>query len=197
MNFIKLFSKPKIIAIIGDVNTGKSMLIYWLLKELKKIGKFKLYTYGLRVNMSNSKEIYSVGELESIKNSIVILDEVMSLWDLDNRASKRQIEKTLRLIFHNNNILLICGVPENFKKFISGKLNAVFYKKVTFQDFVNGSKAKYMITDYKGEEMGSSILNIEPNEVILFDSKHYSKLIIPYLRNYDTKKNNPEIVRKK
>ena len=33
------------------------------------------------------------------------------------------IENTLRLINHNNNILLLCGLPKNFKKIIAGKID--------------------------------------------------------------------------
>lgn len=196
MNINNLFDKPKIMAVCGDVNSGKSLLVYWVIKELSKENLFKLYTYGLKVEIPNAQSINSIEELEQISNSVIILDEVMSLWDLDNRMAKRQIENTLRLIHHNNNILLVCGVPENFKKFIAGKIKVTLYKKVTFDDLINGSKVKKNIMNYKGREKGTSVLNLEPKEVIIFDGSHYYKMEIPYLEEYDTKKNNPEILKK-
>ena len=162
IKFKDLCNKPKIIAIVGDVNTGKSNLLYHIIEDLKKFGNFSLYTYGLRLNVK-SKQIYSVNELEQIKNSIIILDEVMSLWDLDNRMAKKQIENSLRLINHNNNILIICMLPENAKKFIAGKLDQVIFKKVTFSDFINGSRTKQVCMNYKGAEKGSAVLNINVN----------------------------------
>lgn len=196
MRISDLFDRPKIMAVCGDVNSGKSLLVYWVIKELSKENLFNLYTYGLKIDITNSQPINSIEELEQIKNSVIIIDEVMSLWDLDNRMAKRQIENTLRLINHNNNILVICGVPENFRKFVAGKINVTLYKKVTFNDFINGSKTKQNILNYKGREKGTSVLNLEPNQVIIFDGKHYYKIIIPYLEEFDTKKDNPDIIKK-
>ena len=39
-----LFNKPKIISICGDVNTGKSNLLYHTIETLRKEKSFKLYT---------------------------------------------------------------------------------------------------------------------------------------------------------
>jgi hypothetical protein len=197
MNLKKIFSKPKIISICANINEGKSMLIYHLIEELKKIGKFNLVVYGLRVELKDVLTIHSVEELEQIKNSIIIIDEVMSLWDLDNRVAKRQIETSLRLLFHNNNVLLICGLPENFKKFISGKVNSVFFKKVTFADLINGSRMKNIIMNYKGNEKGNTILNLDIDECLFFDGLNYEKFKVPYLKKYDTKKDNVPIIQEK
>jgi len=192
---LDLFKKPSIIGVISNVNEGKSNLLYHIIKELRKLKTFQLYTYGLRNAIKDTIEIYSVNELEQIKNSLIILDEVMTLWDLDNRKLKKQIENTLRLINHNNNILLISAVPENIKKFISSKLNVCIYKKVTFEDFINGSSIKRDILNYKGCERGSKVLNLGIDEAIIYDGKHYSKIKIPYLKEFDTKLNNEPIFR--
>ena len=120
----KLFLTPKIIGLIANVNEGKSNAIYWILETLNKDFTFNIFVYGLRCEVPNTMKIYSVNELEQIKDSVIILDEFSSLFDVENRKMRRQIENTLRLIFHNNNVLLLCGLGENFKKFISAKLSA-------------------------------------------------------------------------
>lgn len=196
MNIIDLFNEPKIIGIIGDRHEAKSNTIYYIIDELNKIGKYNLYVYGLRNKIGNSTEINSIYELEGIHNSIIIIDEVMSFWDLDNRMARIQIERTLRMINHNNNILIISALPENVKKFISSKLNIIIYKKVTFSDFINGSSVKKNVLDYKGSERGTSILNLEKKEALIFDGKHYYKENIAYMEKFDSKKDNPEIVNK-
>ncbi len=194
---LNIFNEPKIIGIIADVNEGKSNLIYHLIKELGIKYSFNLYTFGLRSVIENAKVIYSIDELEVIQDSIIFLDEFFTLFDLDNRKKKRQIEATLRLIHHNNNILVLVGLPENFKKFISAKLNCVLFKKVTFADFINGSKVKNTILNYNGKEKGSAVLNIGKDEAILFSGKSYKKFKIPYLKEYDSKKDNKSILNKK
>ena len=140
-----IFNKPAIIGVCADVNQGKSMLLYHMLEQLSKQGEFDLYTYGLRLNVENSQQIFSVREMETVKNSIIVIDELSSLFDLDNRKVKKAVENTLRLINHNNNVLLLCGVPENFKKFISGKLDYLFYKKTTKADLINHTEVIKMV----------------------------------------------------
>jgi hypothetical protein len=193
-NLIKLFKEPKIIGVVGNTNEAKSNLLYFLVGELYEEHKFKLVTYGLKVKLKDSLTIYSVEELEQIKDSIIVLDEVMSLWDLDDRKIKKQIETTLRLINHNNNILILCFLPENVKKFIASKLTAIFFKKSTISDFINGSKVKRIMLNYKGNELGSSVLELPKDETILFDGNHYTKYRVPYIKECDTKLKNVQII---
>lgn len=190
----KLFDKPKIISICGEQNSGKSNLAYYFIEELKKIGAFNLYSYGLRVDLKEQK-IYSVEELEQIKDSIILCDEFFSLFDLENRKKRREIENSLRLIFHNNNILVLIGTADNFKKFISSKLDVIILKRNKLSNFINGSSIKEIAISYKGSELGSSILNLNDNEALIYDG-HYKKVFIPYLQQYDTKKGNVQIVKK-
>ncbi len=194
MKISKLFNKPKVIGLIGNANEAKSNLIYWLLDELKKDYKFKVYVYGLRCPVTNTIQVHSIEEIEQVKDSILIIDEMTSLFDLDNRKVKAQIENTIRLIFHNNNILLLCGLGENFKKFLSAKLTAVIFKKTTIADLINGSTIKRIVISYKGNERGNSILNLELNEAIIYDGEHYYKTDIPYMKVYDTKAKNVSIL---
>jgi len=193
----KYFNKPRIISIVGDVNEAKSMLIYNIIKELRKDSKFNLVTFGLRKKIPYSSVIHSLEELEECENSIIFVDEYDTIFDLDNRKKKRQVEQTLRLINHKNNILVLVGLPENFKKFISNKLDVIMYKKCKLGDFINGSRIKNVCMSYKGYELGSSTLNIDKGKVLVFDGKHYKMVNIDYLKEYDTKlKNKPLLVDK-
>lgn len=195
-NIYKLFNKPKLIGIVSDVNNGKSMLTYNIIEELKDRFTYTLVTYGLKVDIKGERKINSVEELETIRDCIIFLDEFTSLIDLDNRTQKRQVENTLRLINHNNNILVLIGVPENFKKFISNKLDCVIYKKVTFGDFINGSTIKKRILSYRGAEKGSAVLNLQVGEAIIFDGSSYNNIFVPYIPKYDTKSKNIKLLRK-
>jgi len=193
---LDLMSKPCIIGVVADVNQGKSMLLYQLIEEAKKEHKFNLYYYGLRKDLSLGTRIYSVEELENIRNSVVIIDELSSLFNLDDRKVKSSTENTLRLINHNNNIVILCGVPENFKKFISAKVDYYLFKKCTIADFINGSRVKNVVNSYRGEEKGSAVLNISIGEALLYDGKHYSRIITKYNPSYDTKKENSSVLQK-
>ncbi len=194
MKIHKLFNKPKVLGIVGNVNTGKSNLIYDLLEQLKDY-KYTFYSYGLRNNLGEQK-IYSIDELETIEDSIIFCDEFFTLFDLEDRKNRKSIENSLRLINHNNNILILCGLPENFKKFISAKLDIVFFKKCTLADFINGSRLKNIFISYKGSELGSAVLNLKVDEALLYDGSHYDKINIEYHKKYDTKIMNEPIIKR-
>lgn len=192
---VNIFKAPKIIGVVADANFGKSNLLYHFLLTLQKKHKFNLWTYGLKNNIGD-KKFYSIEELEQVKDSIIFVDEFFSLFDLEDRKKRVLIEKTIRLIYHNNNVLLLCGLPENFKKFISNKLNTTIYGKCTIGDFINGSKIKYNCVGYKGVELGSSVLNLPKNKFLIFD-KNYYQINVPYIQKFDTKLKNSEILRSK
>lgn len=187
-----LLNKPSIVGIIGDVNQAKSMLVYNIIKDLSNTKNFKFFHYGLKSKVGGIP-IRSVKEMESIKDSLIIVDEFCTLFDLDNRKARRIIENTLRLINHNNNILILVGVGENFKKFISSKLSIIVYKQVSFSDLINGSNVKKIIMDYNGDEKGSELLNLPIDEALIYDGEHYHKFKVPYLKEFDTKVENVEI----
>lgn len=190
---LDLFNSPKLIGVIADANEGKSNMLYWAVKALQSRYNFKMYSYGLRVNLGEQK-IYSVEELEVIHDSIIIIDEFANLFDIDDRKEKKQIERTLRLIFHNNNVVLLCGLPENYKKFIASKLDAMIFKKCALSDFINGSRVKKVAFNYEGQEQGAAVLNIPVSTAIVYDGVHYTHVNIPLLSEYDTKANNPTIL---
>lgn len=193
---INLFKAPKLIGLTGDANSGKSNLIYWMIKALKEEYKFNLYSYGLRAWIVGEQKIFSVEQLEAIHDAIIIIDEFASLFDIDDRKQRRQIEKTLRLIFHNNNVVLLGGLPENYKKFIASKLDAVIYKRCALSDFINGSRIKKVAFNYSGYEMGAAVLDIEVNKALVYDGQNYHKVTVPYVQEGDSKRNNADILQK-
>lgn len=193
----KLMQKPGIWILVGDANEGKSMALYAVLEGLREKNDFNLFTYGLRVNILNEQKIHSIEELEKIKNSLIVADEFFSLFDLEDRKKRKIIEQTIRLIYHNNNILILCGVPDNFKKIISSKANVFIFKRCTIAEFINGSRIKNICLSYKGSELGSSVLNLDIDKALLYDGEHYHTLFIKYFSKYDTKKSNEGIFNKK
>src|SRR3990167_595580 len=190
---LSLFNEPKIIGIISDADEGKSNLAYYLIQELRKDREFDLFTYGLRKDVQGAIKINSIPELEQIRGSVVILDEYPNLIDLQNRKMAYEMEKTIRMIYHNNNILVLIGVGNNFKKFVSGCIDVMMFKKTTIADLINGSRVKNAVLNYQGNERGSAVLNIAKDDVLVYDGLHYVKLSVPYVEEFDTKKSNKPI----
>lgn len=192
---IDIFDKPKLIGVISDINQGKSNLLYHMIETLRAKHDFNLVTYGLKYKQG--QEIFSLEELEQVKNSIIVVDEAFSLLDLDNRAKKKQIEQTLRLLNHNNNILILSILPENAKKFLASKFTTLIFKKCTIADFINGSMVKRVINQYCGSEKGNTVLDIPINQALIFDGKSYNIIDVDYYEKFDSKRHNAPILKQK
>lgn len=193
---IDMLNRPKLIGLIADIHTGKSNTLYHIVETLRKGATFNLYTFGFKFPLDFAHEIYSLEELEQIENSIIIIDETFSLFDLDNRAKKKQIENTLRLLNHSNCILILCLLPENVKKFLASKLDILIFKKCTIADFINGSMTKRIVQGFCGEEKGTTVLNIPIDKALIYDGKSFFREDVPYYEKYDSKKNNQPIVKR-
>lgn len=194
---IELFDKPKLMGVIGNTNSGKSNLLYHIIDTLRKDSVFTLHTFGLKSKLPDAIEIYSLEELEAIKNSLIIADETFSLFDIDNRTKRKQIEETLRLLHHNNNILILSILPENAKKFLASKFNMMIFKKCSIADFINGSVTKRVVQQYCGAEKGHAILDIPINKALIFDGKNYKMMDVKYYPEHDSKAGNATIIKSK
>jgi len=188
----ELCNKPKVIGIVGDRNEGKTMLLGNIIKELIDMGA-KVSSFGLRFKINGVNELYSLGEIENRTNEVICLDEFYELFELEDRTKARQVESVIRLINHRNNILILCGTPDNFKKFISNQIDTILYKTSTIGSFINGSSIKYNCLNYKGYELGISKLVLNKDEFLLYDGA-YMKMKFDYTTEFDAKKDNVKIV---
>ena len=101
---------------------------------------------------------------------------------------------------YSSTTMAICSLPtSNFSNSLSilrfsGTI--IILRLISFS-FINGSNVKRVVLNYNGLERGSTLLNLEKNEVIVYDGS-YRKYRNDYLKEYDTKLNNvPIFVQKK
>jgi len=198
MKITEFYNRPKTIAIVADVNFGKSTMISYTMEQLRTCGQpFNLVSYGLPREIEfGQKRIWSLSELESTKNSVIFVDEFANLIDLEDRKKVKMVETTLRLVNHptHNNIIVFSGLPVNFKKFIAAKMETWMFGKCTIDDFINGSTGKKIIQMYSGAEKGSAILSVEQGEMLIFDQgNYYPRVPFSYKEKYDVKKDNTPI----
>lgn len=199
----RLFDSPRLIGICADVGQGKSNLIYAILHALQKRYRFSsenLFTYALPISVGQQK-IFSVEELELIENSVIFLDEFYLFLNLDDRKRVKQLAEMMQRIKHANNVLVLCGLPHNFNKFISSQLEIKIYKQTTIKNLVNGSPMKDVITAYNGAEKGSTILRLQQHQALVYGllgqgtgNAHYTMVSVPYMKDYDVKASLPPIL---
>ena len=196
-----LFTDPSIraIGLIADPNQGKSNTIYHIIKALQSKYNAKMYAYGLRVMFEGIQRINSIEELECITNSVIFLDEFPSLFSLSNRRQREKFEESMRKIYHSNNIVIICGLPHNFDKFLSGLLNAIIFKQSTLVDFIQRSPAERIIASFSpaiGSQIqkGSRMLTMPKDTALIWDGAHYWDVDVPYVKEGDSKRKNAPIL---
>ena len=177
---------------------GKTHTLCALIEEYKRQFNGVVTTFGFRdelIDLLNVKSFSSLIELEEIRNSIIIVDEVGSLFDLENRTKRRQIENTLRLVNHRNNKILLSGLPSDFKRFLCAKSRVFLFKSLILSEMINGSFAKEILIQYRGPELGAHALLLEKDMLLCYDG-HFWKERIQYNKEYDTKKGNGTLFKK-
>lgn len=195
LNTMKILSNS-LTLVMGRSNEAKTSLLCELIADYTKNYDGLVFVYGLKEELTNKlnvKTFNSLLELEQIKDSIVIVDEMRVLFDIENRKMTPFIDNILRRINHNNNKLVLCGLPSDFKKYICAKGTAFIYKSLDYTDLINGSRAKEIIMMYKGSEAGAYTLDLKKSESLFYDGNEFEKIVLPFNTEWDTKRNNKNL----
>ena len=177
---------------------GKTHTLCYLIEQYKKQFNGTVTTFGFRdelIDLLNVKSFSSLIELEEIRNSIIIVDEVGSLFDLENRTKRHLIESTLRLVNHRGNKILLSGLPSDFKKFLCAKAKVFLFKTLMISDLINGSLAKEILMQYRGPGLGTYTLLFDKGTMLCYDGTFW-KESCSYNEKFDTKKNNENLFKK-
>lgn len=189
------------IGVIADVHQGKTNTLNHIIKALQERYDAAFWASGLRSKLDGVEEMHSIQELESIYNSVVIVDEFPDLFDMENARQKREFEKSMRKIYHSNNILIICGLPRNFNLRLGAMLQAIIFKQCTLTDFVQRSPTDAAIKSFSSAfgsqiQKGANMLTMNKNLALYHEigSKHWWELDVPYYEEIDSKRFNPTIL---
>jgi hypothetical protein len=144
-----------------------------------------------KVNM-----FWSIREMEKISDSLIIADEAGDLLNVINRKQHENMLKTLRAVAHQNNIILLCSLPFDFKKIFAAQARCFLYKGMNIQELINGSLIKETLMEYKGHELGAYRLNLAKNQVLCHDEGGFWMDHASYIRELDTKRDNKNLFEK-
>ena len=182
--------------VLGGSNSGKTMLLCNLITDYRKNFTGDVHCFGFRPTLAKDlkvKTFSSLLELEQLKNSIIVIDELNRLFDLNNRKKHSQVETILRMVNHNGNKLVLCGLPTDFKKFLCAKASCIIYKKLNFYDLINGSMAKLILEQYAEAENGVFCFGCAINEALCWVQEGFWKETVQYKKEWDTKYHNPSL----
>ncbi len=191
--------KNNLSILMSKTNEAKTSFMCELIKEYKENFDGNVCAFGFKeelINKLNIKSFSSLLELENISNSIIFVDEVKVLLELENRKKATQVDNILRLVEHKGNKIFLSGLPSDFKKFICAKTVCFCYKSLEITDLINGSRAKEILLQYRGREIGSFGLHLPKEEVICYDGEFWKERF-PYRTEWDTKLGNCDLFKEK
>lgn len=187
---IKKILQNRVVGIVADEHEGKTNTMFYFLDAclLRKRSVVCYFYHREYKEMLQDKVtlINNLDELERVRDSFVFIDEFKELFQLDNRKFITQVERVFNLLLHNNNVLILAGVPNYYKKFIAGRVRQWVIKGITYKNCINGSALKNYLGSLSGDFVGATRLDI-PIDKMLVNGVF---LDVPYLKKYDKKDKN-------
>lgn len=194
----------RVIGVVADKNQGKSNLLYNMIEIIKRDAP-QTHIVGFRMQMpvTGVLMLNTLTELSKVQNSYIIIDELKTLVDTDNRTEMKTFMSILQTLYHpqRNNTVVISGLAHNFNGKISGELEAVIFKQTTLISIVKRSNLDYILRGLTSEGKASKneYTLVMPQETALIYHPRMSKswhcIDIPYLPQYDVKADNEPVIK--
>lgn len=160
------------LAVLGDRNTGKTNLVFHILKEYK--GNRTIYLFGYPKDRGY-KQLHSLQELSQVTNGIVFMDELQNHIKLYSKRANETLLELLATIAHNKNTLVFTTPLSQFiTKSFDGFIDGFLYTKISdLSDLKNGCKAKRRLLDFSHPKINKWSCNLNVGEYIeIIDSNN-------------------------
>lgn len=194
----------RVIGVIADKNQGKTNLLCNIIEITRKLAPdTHIVGFRLPVNIPGVLYLNTLTELSKVQNSLIIIDELKTLVDLDNRTEVRILMSILQTLYHpqRNNTVFLCGLAHNFNGKISGELEAVIFKQTTLISVIQRTNIDYILRSLRSEGKASKneYTLVMPKETALIYhprmQKEWHCIDIPYLEEYDVKRSNEPVIK--
>lgn len=194
----------RVIGVVADKNQGKTNLLVNIIEITRRLApETHIVGFRLPVNIPDVLYLNTLTELSKVQNSLIIIDELKTLVDLDNRTEVRTLMSILQTLYHptRNNTVIMCGLAHNFNGKISGELEAVIFKQTTLISVVQRTNIDYILRSLRSEGKASKneYTLVMPRETALIYhprmQKEWHCIDIPYLEKYDVKKDNEPVIK--
>lgn len=192
-----------VIGLVGDRSQAKSMTIQNIIRHIQKTAPA---TNLVGLQLDNETEgvlhIGSIHELSKIRNSVVFIDELKQVADPYDRRKFDKFVKVLQRIKHDNNLVILGGLPHNFNGKLSGELDAIIFKQTTLISVIQRSQLDHILKtapNRKGRAgKDDYILSMPVNGALIYQPNmtqmwHYVE--IDYIESVDTKLKNEPIIK--
>jgi hypothetical protein len=164
--------KTTCLAIIGDIDTGKTNLAFHHMNKYK--GKRKKYLLGYPKSKVGYGRISNFQDIFSLKDSIIFADELHKYVKVYDRKANVQLMELISLFKHKRNTLIF---STQLSQFITRGVEAFIdaWNLTAIRDLnslKNGSKPKRIIQNMSVPQCTQFSLSLEVGEYLEFSEKN-------------------------
>jgi hypothetical protein len=192
----------RVIGVVGDKNQGKSGLLYNIISIIRRLAPdTQVVTFRMLVKIPGVLSLNTLLELSKIRNSFIIIDELKTIVDTDNRKETQTFLEILQTLYHANNTIVVCGLAHNFNGKISGELEAIIFKQTTLISVIKRSNLDYLLRPLTHEGKASKneyCLSMPVDGALIYHphkAKSWHYVTVPYMPEFDTKKDNEPVIK--
>lgn len=197
-------STIRVIGLVGDKNTGKSGMLYNICDIVKrKAPDTKIVGFRMQIAFPGMVMLNDMTELSLVRNSVICLDELKTFVDTDNRTEFNDFMTILQTLYHpyRNNTIILSGLAHNYNGKLSGELDVVIFKQTTMISIIKRSMLDNILKGFKqqgGITKDKYMLSMLKSEALIYHprmEKRWHNVIVPYLIQYDVKKDNEPVIK--
>lgn len=155
--------KIRSLAIIGNINTGKTNLMFSYSNTYK--GKRKKYLFGYPKKIKGYMALSNWEDLLKVRNGIILIDEISHFIKVYERKSNYKLMELISLFAHKNNTLIFTTQLSQFiTRGIEAFIDCWAIKRIDLELLKNGSKPKRIIQRLSYNKKNDWVLDLEVNE---------------------------------
>jgi len=163
--------KVRSVAIIGDIDSGKTNLAFYYLNNYK--GTRKKYSVGYPKRIKGILNISNWEDILKIKDGIIFIDEIQRFIKIYDRKANVRLMELISLFSHKNNTLIFTTQLSQFiTRGVEAFIDCWAIKRIDLETLKNGSKPKRIIQRLSHERKNEWILDLEVNEFYEFSEKN-------------------------
>ena len=158
--------KTRVVAIMGDIDTGKTNLAVYIARQYK--GKRKIWTLGYPKKIDDFPMLNSKNEIFKLRDSIIVVDELSKFFPTRERHTNQEFIEFSRISAHNNNTLIFTTqLTQDLTNRMEAFVDSFLITKMADLRYLKlGSKAKFTILDCADIRMNGHSLELAKGEYL-------------------------------
>ena len=158
--------KTRLVAIVGDMNSGKTNLAVHIMRAYK--GDRKIYTLGYPKQIDGFASLNKKRDINKLSNSIICIDELSKFFPVVSRRTPQDFISLVRVLAHKNNtIITTTQLSQDLTKTMEAFVDTFLITRLADLRFLKlGSKIKFAVQDCADIRMNGEALDLIPGEYL-------------------------------